>query len=297
MSAALSPAWSSRLALASSALLALIVVWLVVRIVWLVIGGVSVESAPALPVPQSTVAGNGPASGEFRWNLFGRSAAPSPAPRPAPISDGPLRLRGVMAGDRGYAIIAADGDGEGVYRVDDELPGGGRVKTIEARQVVIERNGRRETLALDPDAVALGRDSGGGRNDASRPDEPERELPDVRGFNAPTGASVASLPDAARSMGLDPGELAGSISAMPVEGGGFRVRPGRNARLFGELGLQVNDVVVAVNGQPLESARAVQRLFAEVMSEGQVAIRVRRDGRELTLRPDLEKIMESLQSR
>lgn len=295
MSTAISPAWSSRLALLGSALLALAVVWLLVRLAWLVLGGVSVDSAPALPVPQST--GSSAVSGEFRWNLFGRSAAPEAAERPAPIADGPLRLRGVMAGERGYAIIASEEDGQGVYRVGDELPGGGEVETIEARQVVIERNGRRETLALDPDAVARG-DSGSLQRgtDANR-DEPVGQLPGIRGFNAPTGASAASLSDAVGSMGLDAGELASSISAMPVEGGGFRVRPGRNARVFGELGLQVNDVVLAVNGQPLESARAVQRLFTEVMSDGEVAIRVRRDGRELTLRPDLDQIMENLQTR
>jgi type II secretory pathway component PulC len=54
--------------------------------------------------------------------------------------------------------------------------------------------------------------------------------------------------------------------------------------------------VVAVNGQPLQSAQAVQRLFGDVMSRGEVAITVRRNGRETTLRPDLEQIMGSLQS-
>jgi general secretion pathway protein C len=290
----MSPAWSSRLALLSSALLALAVVWLVVRALWLVLGGVSVESAPALSVPRvSQVSGD---SGEFRWNLFGRSASPAVTLQPVPVSDSNLRLKGVMAGERGYAIIAVSGSGEDVYRRGDELPGGGEVETIESRRVIILRNGRRETLALDPDAGSGSRAPVRAARSGSAAEEPSQQLPGIRGFNAPSGASVASLPDAARSFGLDAGELAQSISAMPVAGGGFRVRPGRNARLFQALGLQVNDVVLAVNGQPLESAQAVQRLFADVMSRGEVAIRVRRGGRELTLRPDLEKIMGSLQS-
>lgn len=289
----MSPAWSSRLALLSSAVLALALVWLVVRSLWLVLGGVSVASAPALPVPQMTEIGG--ASGEFRWNLFGRSASPAVSLQPVPVSDSRLRLKGVMAGDRGYAIISVSGSGEDVYRAGDELPGGGEVEAIESRQVIILRNGRRETLALDPDAASGGRSSRSVQTQRVA-EEPVRQLPGIRGFNAPAGASVASLPDAARSFGLDAAQLAQSISVMPVAGGGFRVRPGRNARLFQELGLQVNDVVVAVNGQALESAQAVQRLFAEVMSRGEVAITVRRDGREMTLRPDLEKIMGSLQS-
>ncbi|RFF29763.1 type II secretion system protein N [Wenzhouxiangella sediminis] len=291
----MSPAWSSRLALLSSALLALAVVWLLVRSLWLVVGGVSVASVPALAVPEVSEIGG--ASGEFRWNLFGRSASPAVMLQPVPVSDSRLRLKGVMSGERGYAIISVSGSGEDVYRVGDELPGGGEVEAIESRRVIIVRNGRRETLALDPDAVSSGPASGRPGRDDRVAEEPSRQLPGIRGFSAPAGASVASLPDAARSLGLDAGALAQSISAMPVAGGGFRVRPGRDARLFQELGLQVNDVVVAVNGQPLETAQGVQRLFADVLSRGEVAITVRRDGREMTLRPDIEQIMGSLQSR
>lgn len=295
MTVMISPAWSSRLALLSSALLALAVVWLLVRSLWLVLGGVSVDSAPALPVPQMSQAGS--ASGEFRWNLFGRSAAPAVMLQPVSASDSRLRLKGVMAGERGYAIISVSGSGEEVYRVGDELPGGGEVEAIESRRVIIARDGRRETLAFDPGAASRSPRPASGSHSARVAEEPARHLPGIRGFNAPSGASVASLPDAARSLGLDAGELAQSISAMPVAGGGFRVRPGRDARLFQQLGFQVNDVVLAVNGQPLESAQAVQRLFVDVMSRGEVAIKVRRGGREVTLRPDLEKIMGSLQSR
>ncbi|MDZ7789638.1 MAG: type II secretion system protein N [Xanthomonadales bacterium] len=290
----MSPAWSSRLALISSAILALAVVWLAVRAFWLVIGGVSVDSAPALPVPRMSESGG--SSGEFRWNLFGRSSAPAVRLQPVPVSDSRLRLKGVMAGERGYAIIAVSGSGEDVYRVGDEMPGGGEVEAIESRQVIIRRDGRRETLALDPDSVSAGPRETPTSGNARVAEEPAERLPGIRGFNTSAGASMASLPAAARSFGLDAGELAQSISVMPVSGGGFRVRPGRDARLFGALGLQVNDIVVAVNGQPLESSQAVRGLFGDVMSRGEVSITVRRDGREMTLRPDLEKIMGSLQS-
>lgn len=291
----MSPAWSSRLALVSSAILALAVVWLAVRAFWLVLGGVSVDSAPALPVPRMSESEG--SSGEFRWNLFGRSSEPAVRLQPVPVSDSRLRLKGVMAGARGYAIISVSGSGEDVYRVGDEIPGGGEVESIESRQVIILRDGRRETLALDPDAVAAAPRPVRTGDDGRETEEPAQRLPGIRGFDASSGASVASLPDAARSLGIDAGELAQSVSVMPVADGGFRVRPGRDARVFEALGLQVNDVVLAVNGQPLESAQAVQGLFGEVMSSGEVSITVRRGDRETTLRPDLEEIMGSLQSR
>lgn len=290
----LPPVWSSRLALSISAILALAIVWLLVRALWLLIGGVSVTSAPTPPVPQ--IEAGSSVQGEFRWNLFGRSA---PAPRqlrPASVSDSRLRLKGVVAGHNGYAIIDDPGSGEDVYRSGDPLPGGGEIESIESRWVVIVRDGQRETLELDPESAASSSGSRGGRSGVSSEEGGRPRLPGIRGFDAPEGASVASLPAAARSLGLNAGELSESISAMPVAGGGFRVRPGRNARLFSELGLQANDIVMAVNGQPLQSAQAVRGLFADVMSRGEVAITVRRDGREMTLRPDLEQVMGSLQS-
>jgi general secretion pathway protein C len=289
----MSPAWSSRLALLSSALLALAVVWLLVRAMWLVLGGVSVPSAPALPVPQMSQSTG--ATGDFRWNLFGQSASRPARPVAVAVSNTRLRLKGVVAGDRGYAIIADPDAGEQVYRVGDALPGGGELETIESRRVIIQRDARRETLALDPDAASSSSGSRGGpARQAASTSRPQ--LPGVRGFSAPAGASVASLPPEARSLGLDASELAGAISVMPVAGGGFRVRPGRNARLFSELGLEVNDVVLAINGRELESAQAVRGLFADIMTSGEVAITVRRGEREMTLRPDLEQIMGSLQS-
>jgi len=289
----MSPAWSSRIALLGSALLALAVVWLLVRSFWLVLGGVSVESTPPLPVPSLTTSSG--ASGEFRWNLFGRSQAPAVMLQPVPVSDSRLRLKGVMAGDQGYAIIDISGEGEDVYRVGDPLPGGGEIETIESRQVIILRSGQRETLALDPNAVSRSRTDDRSRPGATAAVEAPERLPGVRGMNRPTGVSAASLPNVVRGLGIDADALSRSISAMPVAGGGFRVRPGRNAQLFQQLGLQVNDVVMAVNGQPLESAQAVQRLFADVLTRGEVAITVRRGEREMTLRPDLEQIMGSLQ--
>lgn len=293
MSATISPAWSSRLALLSSAVLALAAAWLLVRVLWLAVAGVSVESAPALPLPQATRGSD--ASGEFRWNLFGDAPVVPESLQPAVASSSRLRLKGVVAGERGYAIISEPDAGEDVYRVGDPLPGGGEVAAIESRQVIIVRNGRRETLELDPSAARSGA-STGAPEPRSGADRERPQLPGIRGFTAPTGAGIASMPAQARSLGLDAGELAGAISIMPVAGGGFRVRPGRNARLFSELGLQVNDVVMAVNGQPLESAEAVRGLFADIMTRGEVVITVQRGGREMTLRPDLENIMESLQS-
>jgi general secretion pathway protein C len=286
-----SSVWSGRLALVLAAVLALLIAWSLVRLAWLVVDGPRVDPAPMPPVPRALP--QGAANGDFRWELFGSSAETVRTDRlaQAPATSLSLRLKGVVAaGAGGYAIIAGDGGEDRVYRVGDELDGGARVEAIEARRVLIERDGRTEALELDtaqPASAATTRT--GARGGATEP----AQLAGIRGLDSPRGISggVASLPEAAAMGRGNLQELAGAISVLPVSGGGFRVRPGRDARLFNDLGLQVNDVVTAINGQPLESEDDVQALFADIMRRGEIAITVNRQGREMTLRPDLQDIL------
>ncbi|AKS42260.1 type II secretion system protein N [Wenzhouxiangella marina] len=288
---------SGRVALFSTALLALAALWLLLRIVWLLLGGPEVQSAPVPPVPRISQASA--SSGEFRWQLFGQSRSLATPVRPvATVSRSSLRLVGVVSGDDGYAMISDSGR-EGVYRVGDELPDGSRLQSIETSQVILSANGRDEILALERDrldtspsrsAAAATPRTGGPNPIVANP------MPGFRGFQAPTGISTASMPELTSMAGIDLSGMANNITVLPVNGGGFRVRPGRNARLFADLGLQVNDVVTAVNGQPLESEAQVQSLFADVLQRGEVTITINRQGREMVLRPDLDQILRSLQN-
>lgn len=276
------------MALIAAAVMALAVIWLLVRLVWLVVDGPQVETAPLPPIPE--VAPNRGQSGDFAFELFGSSTITPARVRAAPTSRLSLRLRGVVAGENGYAIISEPNGSDEVYRTGDELPGGARIESIEPRRVLIVRDGRTEALEIDEDR------SRPGRSDSPRvAANAAQSLPGIRGLQSTSDISVASLPESVRGSALDGEGLANAISVMPVSSGGFRVRPGRNASLFSQLGLQVNDVVKAVNGQPLESEADVEELFADVMMRGEVSITVERGGREMTLRPDLEEIIGSLE--
>ena len=101
-------------------------------------------------------------------------------------------------------------------------------------------------------------------------------IPGLRGFQAPAGISIASLPDVARTSGLDANALADSISVMPVSSGGFSGPARSQCRLFAELGLQMNDIVTAVNGQPLQSEAAAQACLPMSLQRGEVAITINR---------------------
>jgi general secretion pathway protein C len=286
------------MALATSAVLAVLVVWLLVRLVWLIAAGPQVESAPVPPVPRLTPAAMSN-NGDFHWDLFGTSrqgAAMPVTPVPAAARSS-LRLLGIMSREPdGYAIIADSQGRENVYRSGDELPDGARVERIEPQQVIIARNGRSEALSLDRERGTATASQAERQPLSTTPQIEVNPMPGIRGFQAPAGINVGSISGMGDLGNINPATLADSISVMPVSSGGFRVRPGRDARLFTQLGLQMNDVITAINGQPLESEAAARALFADVMMRGEVSITVNRQGREMTLRPDLENILGSLQN-
>ncbi len=261
---------------AASALLAMLSAWLVLRILILLVDGIEVGFEPIEYSPSPT---DSALPGQIDWRMFGEPVAVDYGfDRPLPPTPLSLRLRGVVTGERGYAIIV-DGNGdEGVYRAGDEVPGGAEVLAIEARRVVLSRNGEREALEL-PGAGA-GQQSPISR--ASAADEPAAS--GVRGIG------IGSLGSMASQFRLDPDELARRITILPVAGGGFRVRAGRDAQIFSALGFHVNDVVIAINGQPVNNQRDVRALFQEASLDRPLAITVRRGDRQVVLTPDLSAI-------
>ena len=294
MSSIVQVAASGRLALASTGLLIVLGLWLLLRIIWLVVSGPSVATAPVPAIP--SLAQNSRSSAEFRWQLFGQSRSQAtPVRQVTTVSRTPLKLMGVVSGADGYAMISDTSNGERVYQVDDELPDGSRLVAIEPSQVILAVNGRNEILALDP-AQARSTTLSTAPRTTTTNQMVANTLPGLRGFQAPAGISIASMPEVARTSGFDLSSMATSMSVIPVSSGGFRVRPGRNSQLFTQLGLQVNDVVTAINGQPLESEAQLQGVFGDVLSRGEIAITVNRQGRETVLRPEIAQILRSLQS-
>ncbi|TVS10801.1 MAG: hypothetical protein EA419_09880 [Wenzhouxiangella sp.] len=285
MYSSLTAHWPGRLARLTNVVLVLVLAWLAVQLLWLVLIGPEVEPAAVPSVPQVQPAAT--ARDGFRWDLFGEAAPAAPVvARPVPTSSTRLRLLGLMSGGpEAFAIIADDEGRERVYRSGDELPDGSTLDSIEPFQVVILRNGELEALPIPRERAERSERAQARAGTSSR-----AQLPGVRGFEAPAGISAAAL----QTPGQTSGGLDERVSVMPVAGGGFRVRPGRDATLFAELGLQVNDIVTAVNGQPLTSEEDARALFAEVMRRGEVSITITREGREMTLRPDLERILSRL---
>ena len=294
-----SPVWSGRLALLTGAAFAVLALWLLVQMVWLLLAGPEVEPAAMPPVPRASQAAE--SNGAFRWELFGPATGTTQLIVPVAVSRSSLRVLGIVSGDRAYAIIADSQGREGVFRPGDELPDGSRVDRIETNRVLVVRAGRAEALELDAsragsEGPATVSTDSGSPPPAQAVSGPTPAISAQPMFNLPQGVSIASMPQIAGPATLDGHAMSQNINIMAVPGGGFRVRPGRDSRLFAELGLQVNDVVTAVNGQTIDSEEAARALFADVLTRGEVAITVNRQGQQMTLRPDLEQVMGRLQN-
>ena len=246
--------------------------FLLIRAGIVLVDGVRVEFEPLPLPPGESVAA--PVS-TTDWRMFGEPVEPDygfdqPLP-PTPLS---LRLRGVVTGDRGYAIIVDASGDEGVYRVGDVVPGEAEVVTIQPRRVVLERDGAREALELPGADAAISR--------ASRSEPAARS-----GDGLASGVGIGSLASMTSRFSLDPEALANRITILPVAGGGFRVRAGRDAAIFTQLGFHANDVVLAINGRPVDNRADVEAVFRDFRPDRPLAITVRRGDRQLVLTPDL----------
>ena len=273
------PEFHLRLSRWLSIALVLILLWLLIRSVALLISG---PALPAPVLPELTRSAQTITTVDSNWQLFGRAEAIDygliETVQPTPLR---LVLRGVVAGEGGYAIIMDEDGNEGVYRVDDVITGNARVEQIENRRVLMIRNGQREALELPgANRVAATTSSGVAHSTNAR-----------TGTGLPGGISIASLSGMADQLTLDPAMLAQQITMLPVAGGGFRVRAGRDALIFEQLGFQLNDIVLAINGQPVNNSSDVQAIFTNFQAGQPIAITIRRGERQMVLTPDLNQML------
>ena len=91
-----------------------------------------------------------------QFNLFGKvKTSPKEEKRASPIKAPDTRLKLVLMGifhstlsDEGYAIISEQGKPQKTYQNGDPLPGNAKLFAVEEDRVILERNGRYESLSL-----------------------------------------------------------------------------------------------------------------------------------------------------
>ncbi|MEM9302822.1 MAG: type II secretion system protein GspC [Pseudomonadota bacterium] len=265
--------------------------WTLARLFWAVMDLTAPPPSAGTTVAAPT-AGTPAAAGVdlASLHLFGQAGlAPEPIVIEAPETQLNLTLLGTFAAEdpeAGFAIVADDRDEQGRYRAGDDLPGNATLREIFADRIVLERQGRRETLRLEREATVGGP---GGTTATSAPSRPAvAAAPAAR--SAPTAADWESFRNNSR---LDTDKLlrlGQQIRAMPVmENGrpvGVRLIAARDAQLLNRLGLRSSDVILAVNGIPLSDPTRQLELMRLLNTQSRFEVKMRRNGQDVNLSVD-----------
>ena len=205
-----------------------------------------------------------------------------------------LKLRGIYATDspqKANAIIEDNRGQQAVYFVDEKLNVSGRVflKEVFFDRVILETNGVREQLSLEKEEGAFITVSS---SDAvSRDDDAEARSSDdgatqVEDKRANTRLT-SRLNQYREQLLEDPKSVADVITGQPhfVDGElkGFSIQPGKDKRLFQELGLRRDDVVTSINGVALTNMQDAMTLMNEAQSLQELTIEIQRGDEQLSL--------------
>ncbi|HEV2700708.1 MAG TPA: type II secretion system protein GspC [Steroidobacteraceae bacterium] len=206
-------------------------------------------------------------------HLFGQAPPPPPVDDAnAPATNMPLVLTGIIAATdpkNGLAIIGTSANNAKIYPVGDRVPGNATVHAVYIDRVLLERNGTLEALMLP-------RKYGGGGP-------------------APGLAPAASpLDRMQRLISNEPGLISDVLRPQPVFADGklrgYRVYPGQNAKAFASLGLRNGDLVLSVNGTPLDDPNRGNDIFASLGNSDQARVTVMRNGQQQDITLNMSQI-------
>ncbi|MCF6194624.1 MAG: type II secretion system protein GspC [Kangiellaceae bacterium] len=223
--------------------------------------------------------------------LFGSSDAPEIA---APVQMEVeretrlnLTLRGIYAADiadRSNSIIE-DGKGkQAVYFIDDKLDVSGRVylRQVYPNRVILETNGVNEVLFLK-DSTSKSITLGSKKSNKKTVGNKKSNKIDMR-KNKQVSRSLQKY----RSQMLkDPLSLIGLVKYQPkMENGqmiGIQISPGKDKRLFTQLGLRRRDVITEINGVTLDSPDSAMKLLGEIQDMQELQVEIRRNNQNVSL--------------
>jgi general secretion pathway protein C len=205
----------------------------------------------------------------------------------APVTKLNLKLRGIYASEtlsKANAIIE-DGSGkQSVYFIDEKLKVGGRVylRQVFVDRIMLETNGKNEVLKLEQNPLV-------GTSIRSAKTGPLAQKNDKKTVDDKRNNSRISkkLSEYKKKLINDPRSVSDVISGRPsfVDGElrGFNISPGKDKRLFQELGLRSGDLVTSINGVSLTNMQDAMTLMNEANSMDSLSIDIDRNGETISL--------------
>ena len=193
-----------------------------------------------------------------------------------------LTLKGVLAAtpmEMASAIIAQGKAGkEDIYAVGDKMQGGVLIKEIHPEHVVLQRNGRLETLRLQKFSDIAGLSSSSkpsmnsGRLYSNK--SPGAALKEIRKdiLKNPTSFGQYALPVVVKKNGKQIG---------------YRLQPQKKGALLSELGIQKSDVITEINGVKLNKPQNGISALRKLSTAKNLSIVVERNGASVPINVSL----------
>lgn len=251
--------------------LVIAIAWQLVQLTWLLLDR-GPQPQPATAPPPMNVApvrSGVDIQAIVNAHLFDVAEAPAAVDAAnAPATQANLVLSAVFASEdpaKGLAIIGESTQAAKVFAVGSMVRPGLKLHSVYIDRVILDRGGSLEALALPkPNSAVV----------INRPPAPQQN-------------QVAE--NLRRMAETNPSAFAEIIRPQPVFANGvqrgYRVYPGRNRAQFSKLGLVPGDLVLAINGTPLDDPQRGMEIFNTIGSAGQVSVTVERNGQtqDLTL--------------
>ncbi len=201
-----------------------------------------------------------------RLALFGK-AIPKAQAKAAVAANAPrtqlnAQLNGVLASSdpaKSIAIIAMSGI-QNSYGIGEMIDGTqARIRQVYPDRVIIERDGRDETLMLDGEEYG-------------------KPLPQTNA--APLGSLRSELM-------ADPGKITDYLNISPVQVDGrmtgYRLNPGSNPEFFNQSGLQANDLAISINGLDLRDNMQAMQAMQQMAGATEMTVTVERQGEQFDI--------------
>ncbi|WP_455202616.1 type II secretion system protein GspC [Kaarinaea lacus] len=201
-----------------------------------------------------------------------------------------LKLRGVFASrdkNASRAIIADSRGEEDSYRLGSEVPGGAILSEIHADHVILEHNGRLETLKLPVDVPEAGAgsrtaNSGQSTRQSSRTTNRNINRGNIAQASANTADNAALLGQYREALMNDPNSVMGLVNVRPYQKDGqlvgYRLRPGKDRALLRRFGLRSGDIVTSVNGVPMNNPVKALEVLRDISTASQLTVDIERNG-------------------
>ena len=254
---------------------------------------------PAVVRPEIVVAASAPKQTKAdikavsRASIFGEKSKEvvKAAPKPVEVekvkeSSLNVKLRAVFVSENRKAANATleikRGQQEVLF-IGDKFSGGAELIEVLPDRIIISRNGSREAIKMEEFAPAQG-----GIASYSPPGGSSGGVKSSRNIDKRNDRGASrELQRLRKDFQENPGSISKFITGSPhmVDGElvGFKIRPGRNRRLFNKLGLRRDDVVTSINGTALSNTQAAMSMMGQIDSAQEISLTVLRGGEEVTM--------------